>query len=292
VNHGVEVFFAPLSYQSAIWNSVPTVTTIADLAVFKVKRLQHNRKAQIIERLLLKKCAQKSKALLAVSESTKRDLIEVTGVDAAKVTVTLLAPFLHQHEAVVLEKRKPYILFVGTLEPRKNIRGLFHAYAKLPAALQTQHPLMLVGKQGWGGEDYAEMAASLGIAQHVEFKGYVTTEELADLYTYARLFVYPSLYEGFGLPVAEAMAAGTPVVTSNISSLPEVVGDAGIVCDPHSTEQIAQAMARYLQDEVLWKNHQARALRHSEIFTWEKTAEETLEVLAAASLSNSYLQKQ
>ena len=276
---GVDVYFAPLSYQSAIWNTIPTVTTVHDLAIFVVKNLVHNKRAQITEKLLLRRSVKKSVHLLAVSQSTKNDLLALTPVQTEKITVTLLAPFFSHQTTIPLSLRKKYILFVGTLEPRKNITTLLRAYAALPKALRMSYHLLIVGKQGWGSEDYLGLAKELHIDSEVEWKGYVSTEDLALLYQHARLFVYPSLYEGFGLPVVEAMAAGTPVVTSAVSSLPEVVGESGSLCDPHNFKEIATEIEKYLTDDAYWEVHQQAVLAQVQNFSWQQTATETLVVL-------------
>jgi len=287
VNDGVAVFFAPFSYQSAIWNSVPTVTTVHDLAIFLLPGVSHNRRAQLIEKIFLKRCIRKSAALIAVSQSTAHDLVQVSAVSPKKIIITPLAPLLEPAEALPLAKRNAYFLFVGTLEPRKNIPILLQAYALLSVDERKNHPLMLAGKPGWGGENYQQMARELAIETTVQFLGYVPNEKLIELYKHAYIFVYPSLYEGFGLPVVEAMAYGTPVITSNTSSLPEVVGDAGVLCDPADAQALSFAMKHYLQDEDFWQQKSTAALTAAKKFTWEATAKTTLAMLENVSQSKN-----
>ena len=167
-----------------------------------------------------------------------------------------------------------YILCLGNLEPRKNIERLLQAYAKL---LKNQslleYKLVLVGGKGWKYENIFKQIEQLGLSDQVVSTGYVAEEDKAAIYQMAKLFVYPSLYEGFGMPIAEAMAAGVPVITSNVSSMPEVAGDAGILIDPKNVEDITDAMQRLLLDEVLHKQCVQRGLQQCMKFTWEQSAD-------------------
>lgn len=280
---GVSVFLAALSYQSAIWNSIPTVTIVHDLAIFKLPGLAHNRRAKIVERLTLGSTIKRSKSLIAVSQNTKKDLEEIYRLPENKVKVIYEAAFFDQQPVLPWGKRKKYILFVGTLEPRKNITTLLKAYARLPAEIRQQYPLRLAGKPGWGGEDYPELASRLEIEDQVEFLGYVSNEELQKLYREASVFVYPSLYEGFGLPVIEAMSAGTPVVTSNCSSLPEVVGDEVVTYNPTDDDGISQGIIKIVSDQYFWEKQSRQLLERSKKFDWPEISQAVLEVLQQAS---------
>jgi len=271
-------FFAALSYFSAIFNKVPTITVVHDLAVFRLPKLRHNRKSFIIERLTLKRAVRRSAFVVAVSESTKRDLLEIITKDTAKIKVILEAPLLMQkgEEPLARAERKPFFLFVGTLEPRKNIRTMLEAYAALPSGIREHYTLKLAGKKGWGGEDYPGYAQELGIQSSVEFLGYVTTENIYQLYREATLFLYFSLYEGFGLPVVEAMAAGTPAITSNVSSLPEAVGEAGYTCSPDDVAGFTAAMEKLLTDTALYDHFITEGYHQAKKFSWEKGSQEIL----------------
>jgi len=136
---------------------------------------------------------------------------------------------------------KPYVLFVGTLEPRKNLRRLLGAWAGLPAALRQSHQLVIAGGKGWGGVDVPQLVQALGLGDTALVLGYVSDAQLAGLYAHARFLAMPSLYEGFGLPLVESMAHGVPVLTANCSAMPEVAGDAGVLVNPLSEPDIASA---------------------------------------------------
>ncbi|MBN1814158.1 MAG: glycosyltransferase family 4 protein [Anaerolineae bacterium] len=168
-----------------------------------------------------------------------------------------------------------YLLFVGSVEKRKNLRGLLHAYVHLRE--QDNHlPLVIVGARGPGARAIVQLVHELDLTKDVILAGYVLDSDLPALYSGADLFVFPSLYEGFGLPPLEAMACGTPVVTSSTSSLPEVAGDAAILVDPTDVEGLADAMQRVLADRDLQMDLRQRGLKRAAEFTWERTACETV----------------
>lgn len=225
--------------------------------------------------------------VICVSESTRKDLLAAHPVDPALVTVTPLgadkafSPRDQEDIAPLLASLRlsagGYFLCVGTLEPRKNIDGLLDAYLQLPGALRQEVPLVLVGTAGWKCEALqARLAASAG--DGVRQLGYLPWSSLPALYSGARSFVYPSFYEGFGLPVLEAQACGTPIITSDRSSLPEVASHAAMLIDPNDTGALAVAMQRAVDDtEWALESRQAGLLKAAE-FSWDRCAEETLEV--------------
>jgi glycosyltransferase involved in cell wall biosynthesis len=174
-----------------------------------------------------------------------------------------------------------FVLAVGTLEPRKNLPRLVRAYASLPGELQDRHPLVIVGKTGWQAGDTLASLSDLGDRCHL--LGYIPDERLARLYARCTVFCYPSLGEGFGLPVLEAMHAGAAVVTSNRSSLPEVGGDAVEYVDPFDEGSIAAGMERLLRDPERRAELSGRAARRARTFSWDRTAELTLGALETAA---------
>jgi glycosyltransferase involved in cell wall biosynthesis len=177
-----------------------------------------------------------------------------------------------------------YILFVGTLEPRKNLKTLLQAFALLLDEKPQDDPkLVVAGGKGWGHVGMLETTQALGLRDHVLFTGFVDDDDLPGLYRGASLFVYPSLYEGFGLPVLEAMACGVPVITSNRSSLPEVAGDAALLVDPSQPEALAAAMASILNDGELRQALRSKGLIRAQEFTWDAVAQKTLAVYRAVS---------
>jgi glycosyltransferase involved in cell wall biosynthesis len=172
----------------------------------------------------------------------------------------------------------PYVIYVGTLQPRKNLMVLLDAFTSLVGEGRDLH-LAIVGKKGWLYEPLFARVRELGLEERVHFPGYVPQSDLPALLSGARLFVLPSLYEGFGLPILEAMACGTPVVCSAVASLPEVAGDAAILVNPQDTAQLTQALARVLDDDALRQQLVRKGLDRVAHFSWERCARQTLEVL-------------
>jgi glycosyltransferase involved in cell wall biosynthesis len=170
------------------------------------------------------------------------------------------------------------LLFLGTLEPRKNVPGLLHAYRILLDQQVTAEPLVLVGGKGWLYEEIFERVEALKLGEQVRFLHGVPDADLPGLYSAASVMTTPSFYEGFGLPALEAMSCGTPVVVADRASLPEVVGDAGILVDPEDPEAIAEGLKRVLTDEELHARLGERGLERASRFSWERVARETLEV--------------
>jgi len=238
----------------------------------------------------IRRAVHSAEAIIAVSESTKCDLIAHTAAPAAKITVVYEAagpafrPVTDAAALAVVRQKyglpEEFVLFVGTIEPRKNLATLLKAWSKIRISnFEFRNSLVIAGKPGWLYEETIAQARELGTA--VQFIGGVRPEDLPALYSAARLFVLPSLYEGFGLPVLEAMACGTPVVCSQASSLPEVAGDAALLVEPHDVDGLAAALQRALSDEALRRQMIARGLAQAARFSWEKAARETLAVYRA-----------
>lgn len=225
---------------------------------------------------------RRARRVIAVSESTRQDLVRLYGLDPGRVDVVyngVDAAFrpLPQEEVAAFRSGKGlperFVLFVGTLEPRKNIVRLVEAYARLSA---PRIPLMLVGGRGWFYEEILVRVEELDLADEVCFVGYVPAEDLPYWYNAAEVLAYPSLYEGFGLPALEAMACGTPVVTSSTSSLPEVVGQAGMLVEPTDVDALAAALQQVLDDAWLRDRMGAAGKAQAARFTWQKTARGTV----------------
>jgi glycosyltransferase involved in cell wall biosynthesis len=226
--------------------------------------------------------------IIAISEHTKRDLIEYLNIKEERINVALGAARREFHPRPECEVQtclrerwqlyKPYLLSVGTVEPRKNTRLLIRSYCSLPAEIREQYPLVLAGGKGWLSSNLYAWVQELGAGSTVKLLGYVPQADLPLLYCGAACFLYPSLYEGFGLPPLEAMACGTPVITSNTSSLPEVVGDAGILIDPRSEIELKEAIRKVLDKPGLCQEMSRKSLQRASLFSWEKTAKETLRV--------------
>lgn len=244
----------------------------------------HGRMNVVHHRWILPSILRCADHIITISEASKRDIVRLYRIAEEKITVTLLAADPSYRPLspggggyLVTALPRPYILNVGTLEPRKNLEGLLRAFARAKKK-GIPHTLVITGASGWGESGLAQLPAELGIADSVLFTGFVADEALPHLYANADFFVYPSLYEGFGLPVLEAMACGTPVIASNTSSIPEVAGDAGILVDPCSEGELAAAMMRLAGDDQLRNDLKKRGINRAAGFSWEKTAQETFAV--------------
>lgn len=232
--------------------------------------------------------ADRADMIIAISNNTKRDLVTHLGVSEKKIRVIHCAvskafrPIEPSIMRPVLAKyglpQDGYILYVGNIEPRKNLVRLLQAYSLVKGRGTCSHPLILCGGKGWMNKEVYDCVQRLSLEKEVKFIGYVPDEDLPFLMSGASLFVYPSLYEGFGLPPLEAMACGTPVVTSSASSIPEVVGDAAIMVDPHDVEGLGTAMELVLTDRDLRSDLRRRGLERAKLFSWEDVASQTLQV--------------
>ncbi len=277
----VDLFHSPDFTLPPTW--ARTVLTVHDLSFLRVPHCADVHLRAYLEKAV-PRSVQRADLVLADSESTKRDLVELLDVSPEKIKV--IYPGVEERFRPIEDKptleevRKRYgfpqhfILSLGTLEPRKNLVRLIEAFS----SLATHCSLVIVGRKGWLYDDIFDAVERWGLQGRVVFPGFVADEDLPALYNLAELFVFPSLYEGFGLPPLEAMACGVPVVTSNSSSLPEVVGDAGLMVDPLDTEGLARAMKRALEDEALREKMTKRGLNRAGRFTWRKAAEQLLEI--------------
>lgn len=231
---------------------------------------------------------RKTDHIIAVSEATKQDSIRMLGVPEKKITVIHEAanPIYRQlpqaeakhHVKTRYKFDRDYILFVSTIEPRKNLPGLLQAYRRLRDEYQRDELLVLIGANGWLWEEVYETVNRLDLDDYVVFLGRVPSEDLVYLYNAARLLVHPSFYEGFGLTPLEAMTCGTPIIVSNTSALPEVVGDAALLINPHDIDGLTVALWRVLTDEELQKELIHKGLKRAQQFSWQKAAQQTLEV--------------
>jgi len=277
-----DVFLSTNSYLTAWFCRVPTAVVVYDLVPF-VDRGHAQSRAARIERATIRPALRRAAALPCISDATRADLVRLFPRAAAKASTIPLAadPAFGQpvdrpgHPSL----HGPYVLAVGTLEPRKNLERLIAAWVDLPPAVRGEHVLALVGPRGWDDAPILSAARDAG----ARLLGHVTDEELRALYAGATAFAYPSLYEGFGLPPLEAMAAGAPVLTSNVSSLPEVVGDAALLVDPLDAAAIGAALTRLLTEPELVADLRERGRARAATFSWERTARETLAVLRELS---------
>jgi glycosyltransferase involved in cell wall biosynthesis len=224
--------------------------------------------------------------IIAVSESTKRDTVDHLGVPEDKITVVheaanpIFQPVSQAEAREQVRNRHGidgrFILFVSTIEPRKNVPTLMRALWQLVECYKEDVHLVLAGGKGWLYEDAFAAVDELNLDSRVHFVGRVSSEDLLYLYNSAELLAHPAFYEGFGLPPLEAMACGLPVIVSNVSSLPEVVGDAGLLIDPHDVDELTVGMWRVLTDEELRQEMIEKGLRQAARFSWDRAASETL----------------
>jgi glycosyltransferase involved in cell wall biosynthesis len=265
------------------------VQTVFDLIPFKALAHPHPRAGRI-ERLTAGRALRRARAILAISQSTARDLVDLFPELADRVTVTPLAadtrfrPDLPASEIQATKNRyglpDGYVLTTGTIEPRKNLARLVEAHVGLAPEVRRAYPLVLAGKKGRQYEPVLNAIERAGNSVlHLDF---VPDDDLARLYAGATVFCYPSLYEGFGLPVLEAMRAGAPVITSNVSSLPEVGGEAARYVDPYDVAGMTHALAGLLGDPNARVRLRAAGLERAQCFSWDRTARRTLEILHAA----------
>lgn len=268
----------------------PTVVTVHDLS-FIYYPDSFRAFQRLYQRTMTPISIGRAARIIAVSENTRMDLLRLCRADPARVQVVYngvegrFRP-IDKPEVEEFRRRRGLpermILFVGTLEPRKNVSTLLKAYALLRKTGRTKVPLVIAGGKGWFYSPIFALAEELGLGEHLLFPGYIADAELPLWYNAAEIFVFPSLYEGFGLTPLEAMACGTPVIVSSASSLPEVVGDAGLIVEPQDVEGLAEAIAQLLDDPALRKELGAAGRRRAREFTWPKTAQKTASVYRQA----------
>lgn len=272
----------------------PAVVTVHDLSWIHYAETQPAARVRELNRMM-PITMQTAAHVLVNSDFIRKEVIDHYGISEDRISTVLLgvaeefqprdanqcAPTLQRYGLTFGQ----YILAVATLEPRKNLDTLIAAFAQLPEALRQKYPLVIVGMRGWGESLVSDSLRKMIARGEVRLTGYVPQEDLPVLYAGARLFVYPSLYEGFGLPPLEAMACAVPVIVSNRASLPEVVGDAGILVEPMDDGAIAQQMRNLIEDDVLHRQLAQKGLQRSQTFSWNQCAAETVEVYQQALLA-------
>jgi glycosyltransferase involved in cell wall biosynthesis len=274
----LDLFHAPDFVLPPVKSNTPTIVTIHDLSFVRLPEMTMPGMSDHLSQWV-PYSVNRATHVIAVSEATRQDLIELYQTPPEKITVLyhgVSSEFRPINEAsrlaAIRQKYKlgtqPYILSVGTIQPRKNYRRLIQAFARLKLDVS----LVIAGGQGWSYETVYDEAQKQGVAERVYFPGFVAEADLPALYSAASLFVYPSLYEGFGLPILEAMACGVPVIASNQSSLPEVVGSDGLLVDPYDVEAMAEAMARLLEEPRLSQRLSEAGQARAAQFTWSDTA--------------------
>lgn len=277
-----DVFLSTNSYLTVWATRIPAAIVVYDLVPWTVPQFAQAPSARI-ERATIGPALRRAAALLCISEATRADLVRLFPATAQRASVVALAAdaaFAGARAGEVPARHGldgPYVLAVGTLEPRKNLERLVSAWTFLDPAVRERHTLALVGPRGWDDAPILAAAHAAG----AKLLGRVSDADLAALYAGCAAFCYPSLYEGFGLPVLEAMLAGAPVVTADNSSLPEVGGDAALQVDAQDTGAIAAALARVLSDAALAQRMREAGRAQAATFSWARTASQTLGALRA-----------
>lgn len=287
VREECDIFFAPTSYiiPTMLPKSVKTVLTVHDLVAFLFPH-NHNKKAVFIEKLFLKRAMKKAAFVVTISQNTKNDILRMFHYDENKIDIvycsagdefkplnkSFLEPF-----AKKTKLPKDFFLAVGTLEPRKNYVTLIEAFTQIHNKYPDYH-LIIVGGKGWKYEEIFETVRKHYLGKFVHNLGYVSSGSLVKLYNLAKGFVFPSFYEGFGIPPLEAMKSGCPVIASYSSSIPEVVGDAALLVNPVSNIEIAAAMIKLIKDSDLREKLRNEGFLQSKKFSWTDSAKKLLEI--------------
>ena len=275
-----------LHYTRPLMLPCASVVTFCDMTFFLYPEL-HTHTKRFLFPLFMRTSARRANALIAISENTRRDAIRLLGIPPEKIFTTPLGISKKFHPVsdpnLLCQLRRKYglpetfILYVGTLEPRKNLPFLLKSYKNLVDA-GNPTALVIVGRLGWMYDAFFKLVNTLELKEKIILPGYVPAEDLPGLYTLARVFVYPSLYEGFGFPPLEAMACGTPVITTTVSAMPEHVGDAALLIPPHDEEALTRALQTLLCDRSQHQALSVKGPRQAAFFSWARTARQTLAV--------------
>ncbi|MBI5118077.1 glycosyltransferase family 4 protein [Candidatus Poribacteria bacterium] len=284
---GIDIFHFP-AFIASLRADIPSVVTVHDLC-FALFPETFSPVRRPYYKCIIPRSVRRCNSVIADSDSTREDILEHLRLGDGRVRTVHLGVdplrFYHvTHEKELARVRQKYslpaqfILYLGTLEPRKNIPRLIRAFAYGVASKGLPHHLVIAGRKGWLFNEIFREVRALDLSNLIHFPGHIHLSDLAALHSMARAFAYPSLYEGFGLPCLEAMSCATPVITSDRSSLPEVVGDCALLVDPTSVESIAGALRRICTDEECHKELSARGPRRASRFSWLTTAKKTLDI--------------
>jgi len=286
IKNNIDILFCP-AYIAPVLSPRPTVVTIHDASFLRYPNTC-DKLFRLYLKILLPFIKRRADVILTDSFFSKNEIVELLKISPEKVQVVYCGcnkNFRIIDDIIEIDRMrlkynlpKNFILHVGTLEPRKNITTLVLAFNLLKKKELIEHKLIICGNRGWYYDDIYNKVRELKLEKEVVFTGYIPNEDLPFLYNMADVFVLPSLYEGFGLPVLEAMACGCPVVSSNTSSIPEVVGDAGILVDPYNIDEIANGILKIIKDEELRNDLIKRGVEQSKMFSWENTAKQILDI--------------
>jgi glycosyltransferase involved in cell wall biosynthesis len=281
----IELFHGT-NYNVPLWNRCPTVLTIHDLSLLLWPQT-HQQHLVRRARWRLPMMARVATAIVVPSQAVKREVCDHLKIRSSKIVVIPEAARNCFRQVPIAEtnlvRRRlkiedDFILFVGTIEPRKNLLTLVRAFEELLRSTSRLPQLVIVGGKGWLTHDFFAYLEHSVISNRVLFPGYLSDDDLRALYSSCQMFVYPSLYEGFGLPLLEAMACGAPVITSDIPSIRETVGNTACLISPTDSTELARVIMRLLKDAPERKKRSAAGIEHAMKFSWEKTASSTLDL--------------
>lgn len=278
VKKDIDVFFSPAHYAPRFC-PVPTIVTIHDLSYFYYPE-EFLKKDLYQLKNWTKYSVKKTRQIIAVSQTTKNDLVKFYQIPEGKIEV-IYNGFSHvipNGQKPKTKSQKPYILYVGTIQPRKNLQTLINAFHALLKE-KPEYTLVITGKKGWLYENICNQVKTLQLEHKVIFTGYVGDEEKAQLYADASVFVLPSLYEGFGLPILEAMSYDCPVIASSASSLPEIGADVCLYFDPQKPDELKEKMLEVIDNIDLRKELVKKGKQRVQLFSWQKCGQETLEMI-------------
>lgn len=278
--HHAHNYFLPYNVKS------PSVVTIYDMVYKLYPETMDTQNLELLKKIMPRSVAESTK-ILTISKNSKKEIIDILDIDPQKISIAYpgfdkkefhklpessIKPYLEKFEI-----RKPYLFYLGTLEPRKNLDRIIKAYAAI-GSHKDSYDLVLAGAVGWKSESIFELINKYNLRDHIKIIGYISQEDKTALYNGATCFLYPSLYEGFGMPVLEAMACNCPVITSNTSSLPEVVGDAGVTVDPLNIDEISYSIIKLLDDVSLQNSMKEKNIIQIEHFSWNNTAKSVIQL--------------
>lgn len=284
----IDIFFAPEHHIPILYDT-PVVATVMDIIPLIHPEWASHR-LRSLKNYAFKKAIESATHIITVSQHSKHDILKNFAIEAKNISVVPLGVQERFFERVSLQERekvqkkyqieREFFLFVGTLQPRKNILRMIDAYMQLPQAIKDETMLVLVGQDGWGSDALQKKIDMLIASQSGLWLSYLPQEDIYSLMQSAKAILYPSLYEGFGLPILEGFASQTPLITSNITSMPEVAGDAALLVDPYAIDEITKAMVALYSDEQLCKELVERGRLRVEQFTWQNSVERHKEVFA------------
>jgi len=291
--NNIDVFFSPY-YKIPLLTKTKTILSIFDVTYLLVEPYNTYFKSKLYLKNFIKLASKKAQKIITCSNYTKNDLLKILNSPKEKIEVVYLGvsskfKIIHEKNKIELVKKKygidnKYILYVGNLKPHKNVKRLVDAYNLLPETIKREYNLVLAGGQS---KRLTKGNKQLGLRdlQSTIFVGHILDEDLPALYSSAELFAFPSLYEGFGLPPLEAMACGCPVVSSNTSSMPEVLGDAALFFNPYHVEEMSLAIGQMLKDENLRKMYRQKGLDRAKLFTSERMTNKILNVFKSVLMN-------